>query len=690
MIYLLLLFALLFPATLGAQGWPQVVYDAGQRIWLLSNEQIEASYALNEKGQFRLSSLGRKNGKPWVTGGAPVSSPVWFDIDGTILDQDTAWELIETHVESAQRDGLRHIITLWNAAAKAEVVVGIEMHSGQPFIRTACAYRNLDAAPHYVGGAAFLNMALDPQQQEVRAFYVNQFRQIFTEFDRIPSQLFEPRETSVSPGQPVSLFTGAYADQCTWLAIADPTGRGIVFGWEADARSTVAVSVDDQSQAVRIQGGPWPLHAPVAPGEGFSAPAAFLGLYQGDWDEASYRTHRYVEAVLATPLPDDNFPYMMFDTWGYGQGIWESGLEQMAHLTAQLGVETFIVDLGWARHIGEWEDDPGKFPKGLRSFSDLVHRLGMKLGLHFVPVEAASESAVIKQNPDWASSVNNEYFYAVSICLSNVPTQTWLRQAAMNVVLRYDVDWLVQDGENLVKECSKSTHTHDPANSNWDNSVNGIDAFMDFMRGSFPRVGWENNADGGTMSTFSAVNRYTTFGSCDACEDLDRRRSVWGMTYVFPPRFISRYMPEPPTKFTTRSSMFGGPWILMQPITQWSPEQIELVRQEIALYKSLRGIIREGKVFHLLGPPDGYTISAIESFHPDRDAGVIFVYRPDSPKTSQVVYPRGLNPQGAYRVSFQESRDAVVLSGAALMRDGVDVKLPTKDFAEIVYISPLN
>ena len=30
----------------------------------------------------------------------------------------------------------------------------------------------------------------------------------------------------------------------------------------------------------------------------------------------------------------------------------------------------------------------------------------------------------------------------------------------------YHVDWILQDGQNMVKQCTKSTHTHDPADSN--------------------------------------------------------------------------------------------------------------------------------------------------------------------------------------------------------------------------------
>ena len=311
----------------------------------------------------------------------------------------------------------------------------------------------------------------------------------------------------------------------------------------------------------------------------------------------------------------------------------------------------------------------------------------MKFGLHFVPAEAAPESSMLRENPDWTSSSTYEYFGAESICLSHAPVQNFMQQQVRQIVERYHPDWVTQDGENLVKMCTKETHTHNPANSNWSNSVEGLDALVEFSRREFPNVIWENNGDGGTMSTFAAVRRYATFGSCDACEHMPRRQAVYGMSYVFPPRFIDRYMEEPPIPFTTRSSMFGGPWILMQKITEWSPEQIAFLKREAAIYKALRALIRDGKVFHLSDRPDGYRIEAMESFHPEQNRGVVFVYRPDSTVNAITIYPRGLRPEGRYAVTYQESRASFNRTGAELMSQGIRVQLPTKNFAEIVYIN---
>jgi alpha-galactosidase len=61
--------------------------------------------------------------------------------------------------------------------------------------------------------------------------------------------------------------------------------------------------------------------------------------------------------VLSSALPDTNFPYLTYNTCGYGQDIDSATLRKSAQIAADIGVEVFVVDLGWARQIGDWRED---------------------------------------------------------------------------------------------------------------------------------------------------------------------------------------------------------------------------------------------------------------------------------------------------------------------------------------------
>jgi len=47
-------------------------------------------------------------------------------------------------------------------------------------------------------------------------------------------------------------------------------------------------------------------------------------------------------------------------------------------VAAKLGLEVFVLDLGWATQIGEWIADPVKFPHGLASLVTKAHSLGLR------------------------------------------------------------------------------------------------------------------------------------------------------------------------------------------------------------------------------------------------------------------------------------------------------------------------
>src|SRR5581483_5571727 len=154
------------------------------------------------------------------------------------------------------------------------------------------------------------------------------------------------------------------------------------------------------------------------------------------------------------------------------------------------------------------------------------------------------------------------------------------------------------DGVNLVKVCTKRTHTHNPQNSNYANAVNGIDQIVAAIRREAPQVAFENCQSGGRMMTYQMVRECATSITADDSSALITRQAVYGATYPFPPRYTDRYLGENlVTPYNLRSAMFGGPWMLMQKITEWSEGDIAVATREVGLYKSLRGLIRDAKVF---------------------------------------------------------------------------------------------
>jgi alpha-galactosidase len=489
------------------------------------------------------------------------------------------------------------------------------------------------------------------------------------------------------PGQRVRLQTGAGGFQCAWLAIRKDNDQGLLAGWEFDGRADALVERQDRRVDLSVNVNS--LVHPLDPEDWYEAPGAFLGVFEGDWDEAGFETQRFAETALAPPMPDEKFPYLAWDSWGYEKDISEDKLRAEADLAASLGVELFIVDLGWAKAMGDWREDPKKFPSGLRAFSDYVHSKGMKFGLHFVISEAMADSPVLRAHPDWACSTNYSYHGAVSLALQHKPVQDWLIEEGVRMIRDYRVDWVLQDGQTMVKECRNSGLSYDPRDWNYMGDF-ALTRILQEIQARTPGTVWENCANGGNMMTFRMVRNYVTSITNDASGSLGSRQGLFGASFPFPPRYTDRYMPAAPmTDYHTRSFIFGGPWIMMNKLVDLQPEELQFLANEAKIYKEIRHSIRDGKVIHLSARPLEGRTDMIQSYNQERDEAIAVVVRDDAAAPTIRLRFRDLQPQHAYEVSFADNRRVYTMTGEQLMGTGVSVTLPERESGEIVYARPL-
>lgn len=643
-------------------------------VWTIENDKIAFGVGYFDEKFGPLWIKDKNSGAFWQYSNRYSWSPIRFV------------SVVHAVSKSTDSKTKTHTFTLVPAGVRTEIVFLVQIYDGQPFLRTRFSYKNTDNRESTVGKIGLFEWHFDNVRGDYSVLRVNQWKH-----GRIN---FETLENNPDAGD-LQILSGAAYEHCSWVAVKNKkTNNGLVGGWEFNGRAQGRVyhneSLGHLGISVEAE-----INYQLAPGESFESSASFLGLFSGDWDEAAYRTQRFVEQALAKPVPDpDKFPYLMFDTWGYGEDINEEKLFQAAKIAVELGVEVFTVDLGWAERIGDWFPDRKKFPRGLKPLSDYVHSLGMKFGLHWPLVQAHIESPVLKRNPDWTSSVDHNYFGANSLCLGHKPVKDWLIKEGIRIIQEYSVDWVLQDGENMVKVCDKTTHTHHPQGSNYANSERGLDEVMAEIQKATPDTVWENCEDGGNMMTYKMVGQYVTSILADDAQPVTTRQAVYGGTYPFPPRYSVRYVQDPRetalNSYYTRSYMFGGPLILMQRITNWTDAQKKLVKEELSIYKSTRTLIRDSKIIHLLERPDGKKNDAIQSYHEKSDHSIIFVYRTNGRKNRELIRPRGLKPDSFYKVRFQDYRLMIMASGRSLMGRGLDVPLPARNSAEIIYIEPLK
>ena len=241
----------------------------------------------------------------------------------------------------------------------------------------------------------------------------------------------------------------------------------------------------------------------------------------------------------------------------------------------------------------------------------------------------------------------------------------------------------------MVKYCPRHDHTHAPNDSNYANSQLGIDKVITHIRTHYPHVVIENCEDGGMMMTYKMAQMYHTSITVDNIATYATRQGVYGASYPFSPRYSVRYMEDQLNPYTLRSSIFGGPLIFMQRVTDWSMQEKADARAAILEYKRFRTLIRDAKVVHLLPPRAnvdnvGVGWDAIQAVSLDQRESVVMVYRAKGDSNERLIRPRALSADATYAVTLQDAAQTTHVRGAQLMEHGVLVTLP--EFASEIMV----
>ncbi|GIK73770.1 MAG: hypothetical protein BroJett021_27580 [Chloroflexota bacterium] len=647
--------------------------------WVLEHEELRCQVV------WRDHQLYWRINHPHAPGGQTLPAPV---SDLTERGQPIQWTKLIA-VETDEANGApRLTVTLEDNNGRLRLVRCFELFAGHAFARTWGAVERTDAdadAP-LIDGAAILHMAVE---RPITLLHVEQFSWPYHK------DFFSQRQIPLTPNiiaheLRMGSFPAHYTapTSCAWVALrrgapdVDPetpgSGPGLVVGVEFNGKSRLhAWATDD---AAMIESRIDELAHLLQPGQPFEIPAFFVGCYEGDWDEAGYVTQRFAEAYVHPPMPDERYPWVQYNSWKYGQEIDEAQQLAVLERCAELGIEVAVLDLGWARTIGDWRPNPVKFPRGLRPIAERAHELGMKFGVHVAIAQMAPDAPAAIEHPDWLAFGGNDYYGAGAICLGHRPCQEWLIESLVRLVSEEQLDYIIQDGEDVVKRCLRTDHTHAPGDSNYANSTMGLDRVIQAVRQAHPHLVWENCEDGGCMLTYRMARLYHTSITVDNIATYATRQGIYGASFPFSPRYSVRYFEDEPTPYTLRSAIFGGPLILMQRIGDYNAQQMADAKAAIAQYKHLRTIIRGGKVIHLLPPRHnvehhGRGWDAIQAVTPDQTRSVVMVYRALGGPDERTIRPRGLRPDAAYTVRYADAGVTVVRSAEDIQTHGVRVAL---------------
>ncbi|TMB99824.1 MAG: alpha-galactosidase [Chloroflexi bacterium] len=265
-------------------------------------------------------------------------------------------------------------------------------------------------------------------------------------------------------------------------AIADPAGgEGLVAGFISTADQLAQVEFERETSTVSAVSYADGIQLP--PGGRLSSERLLAQLSSRPYEALQ----RYADALAAEMNAPRRFQavsgwcswYHYY--WRVSEDDIISNLDQLAARRRELPLEYVQIDDGYQTGIGDWLTANEKFPHGMASLADEIHRRGFKAGIWLAPFLIGEKSDLWQQHPDWAVRYKEDRPYIAAL--------NWMQQCYALDLTRDDVIAWLEDIFRTI--CGDWGYDYLKVDFLYAGAVNGIRHNPDITRAQAYRRGLE-------------------------------------------------------------------------------------------------------------------------------------------------------------------------------------------------------
>ncbi|WP_276354530.1 alpha-galactosidase [Cohnella caldifontis] len=441
----------------------------------------------------------------------------------------------------------------------------------------------------------------------------------------------------------------------------------------------------------------WKLEA----GETFQTPEAVL-VYSAEGLGGMSRTyHRLYRTRLCRGVHRDRPRPILANNWEATYFDFNADkIESIAKAGAELGIELFVLDDGWFgkrdndhSSLGDWVVDRKKLPNGLRDLAERVNKAGLQFGLWFEPEMVSPDSDLYRAHPDWCLHVpgrrRTEARHQLILDMSRQDVRDYLYGALSEIFSACPISYVKWDMNRNMSEIGSAALPEDRQLETAHRYMLGLYELLERITSSFPHILFESCSGGGGRFDPGMLYYMPQTWTSDDTDAVERLKIQYGTSIVYPVSAMGAHVSDVPnhqvhrvTSLTMRGDVaMSGNFGYELDLTKFSGEEKEIVKQQVAAYKELRGLIQTGDMYRLKSPFEGNE-TAWTFVSEDRREAAVFYFRtlaePNPPLRRLKL--RGLDPELAYRVNGSDDR----IAGDRLMVYGWNIPPLQGDFASVV------
>ena len=479
-------------------------------------------------------------------------------------------------------------------------------------------------------------------------------------------------------------FMAILADSCT-------ENSGECYGFNLLYSGSFAITAEVSSnKSVRVQGGindylfGWELDG----GESFITPQTALCYSAEGLGGLSRAYHDFFREYVIDPKRVCERRPIVINNWEATYFNFDNEkLFAIIDEAAKLGIDTFVLDDGWfgkrnddKSGLGDWFVNNKKLKGGLKPIIDRCKKNGMKFGLWFEPEMISEDSDLYRTHPDWA--IKKE---GVEPCrgrnqlvldFTRKEIVDYVFNAVSKVLKENDISYVKWDKNRDITENFSASLPADRQGEFLHRYTLGFYDLAERLISAFPDVFFEGCAGGGGRFDGGALYYFPQIWTSDDTDGLERTKIQWGTSMCYPVSAMSCHVSACPnhqtqriTPFKTRGAIASlGATGYELDLTKLTAEEKEQVKEQIANYKRIDGLVLNGDLFRLANPFETNYFCEMIVAKDKTEAYVVGErFRGDPCDHDRLLKLNGLDENKTYTIKEL----GVTASGKALMSAGV-------------------
>ena len=442
----------------------------------------------------------------------------------------------------------------------------------------------------------------------------------------------------------------------------------------------------------------------LEPGAHLETPPVYCGKTEG-LGEMSRQMNRFcLEHLLPSRFRAEPLP-VLYNSWEATEfNVNVADQTRLAEIAAGIGVELFVMDDGWfgARNndragLGDWFVNPEKFPGGLDELIGNVNALGMDFGLWVEPEMVNPDSDLYRAHPDWTYHFPHrhadELRHQLVLNMTRSDVQAYILDCLDRLLTDHNIRYIKWDMNRPFSQVG-AENLADPKMYSYLHTM-AVYRIVDELKRRHPAVQFESCASGGGRCDLGAISHFDQVWTSDNTDGIDRMTIQKGYSMLHPIKTMRAWVTDiaginKPCSLDFRFHIaMQGALGLGGNLEKYSPEELEICRRNVVLYKEIRPLVQFGDLYRILDA-DRDEVLCNQYVSRDKMQAVLFLSARGTRffKKKMNLCFAGLAPDRAY--AFTLDGVAYKKGGAFLMEVGLPVCVRGADYNQIVRLTAVE